>query len=109
MNLSPQARGRLAAQERKYIDSFPEKGLRVESAWKQAENPATRRDGIECLRMEVHRLAGSAGSYGFEELGAVALKLDQLLAQDDSLDNRIGQVSELVRQLLQQLDARQAG
>lgn len=48
--------------------------------------------GIQALlKIRLHRLAGSGGSYGFAELSSIAREAEQLLAGDRSL----GQADEL--------------
>ncbi|NVO15756.1 MAG: Hpt domain-containing protein [Rhodoplanes sp.] len=53
------------------------------------------------IRLIVHRLAGSAGTFGFAHLGATAKRLDSLLSRGDC-DPEL--VRALVRQLLAAID-----
>jgi len=73
--LSSEAQARQAQLLRKYMASLPEKRARIGDGWKQLQSSGWSADMLAKLIIEVHRLAGSAGSYGFEELGAVALTL----------------------------------
>jgi HPt (histidine-containing phosphotransfer) domain-containing protein len=40
------------------------------------DNPALQREALEHLNQKLHKLAGSAGSFGFPELGKQAKKLE---------------------------------
>lgn len=61
------------------------------------------REDFTRVRVLVHRLAGAAGTFGYDELGAVAMTLDDQLAAGRSLSR-----SEL-EALLSALDRATAG
>lgn len=70
---------RLDALQQRYCASLAEKLGAIELAWS-----AVRIDGNDIANQEallnlVHRLAGSAGSYGFYEIGDAAADVDELL------------------------------
>jgi len=54
-------------------------------------------DRVESLYQQVHRLAGSAAIYGFEELGGAAHALEAALL--DSMEHRPGARSRLQEEL----------
>lgn len=63
----------------RYRVSMAEKADELEALWPlPTSSPA--KDRIPLLRQTLHRLAGSAGSYGFTEIGAQARLLEQWLS-----------------------------
>ncbi len=78
--LSPKARELLELQRRKYLASLPAKKDRISGYWNDLLTRGWEASVADALKTEIHRLAGSAGSYGLERVGAVALGLDRLLA-----------------------------
>jgi HPt (histidine-containing phosphotransfer) domain-containing protein len=58
------------ALRRRYIDSFPDKCAALEAA---AASLASNDAGAQqALRQLAHKLAGSAGMYGFDDIGHLA-------------------------------------
>ena len=84
MNLSPQAQQLLALQQAKYLRSLPDKKARLENAWNAVKQQGWTPELTEILQTGVHRLSGSAGSYGLHSLGKVARQLDLLLSGSSS-------------------------
>jgi len=81
-NLSREA---LLAQERlvrNYLASLPGKKAGIDACWQQVQASDWHHEEMAKLRLLVHRLAGSAGSYGLEELGVAATTLDESLTCD---------------------------
>ena len=68
----------------RFIASLPEKRAGIEASWKQIQASQWSPESLAQLKNLAHRLAGSAGSYGFEELGALALNLDVALDSEVS-------------------------
>ncbi len=64
---------------RRYLDSFQEKQAELEDRWEQLQASDWSADSLALFRTPVHRLAGSAGSYGLIELGNAARQLDTSL------------------------------
>lgn len=64
---------------RRYLDSFTEKQVELENRWDRVQASDWTAESLARLRTPVHRLAGSAGSYGLEELGHAARRLDASL------------------------------
>lgn len=101
--LSPEAQARQAQLTRKFIASLPEKRARIELCWKEVQDSQWSPETQVQLRTMAHHLTGSAGSYGLEELGALALRLDTTLESGaGSRDQRhkiYQQTADLVRAL----------
>jgi len=51
---------KFAVLRKKYLSSFPKKLERIADAWKKQET--------ETLHDLIHKLAGSSGGYGFDEI-----------------------------------------
>ena len=77
--LSGEAQAMQAQLVRKYVASLPGKRARIEDCWKLIQCSEWSADSLGKLKQEVHRLSGSAGSYGLEELGAFAQSFEQSL------------------------------
>lgn len=64
---------------RAYVESLPRKRARIEECWVRVQATDFSSAAMAELRTLAHRLAGSAGSYGFEALGETAAALDEAL------------------------------
>lgn len=69
---------------REYVASLPGKRAVLQGAWRAWCHAPSSASARENFKLRVHRLAGSAGSYGFEDLGRAALELDRLLVESDA-------------------------
>jgi diguanylate cyclase (GGDEF)-like protein len=77
--VTPQSRvGELRAR---YLASVPDKLKQLRDAWSQVQANGWSADNLEPLRGIAHRLAGSAGSYGFHPQGQAAAALEELLVR----------------------------
>lgn len=63
----------------RYRTSMAEKAAELEALWPLPTSPPAK-DRIPLLRQTLHRLAGSAGSYGYNDIGAQARLLEQWLS-----------------------------
>lgn len=63
----------------KYIDSMDGKVADLQEAYAAIIDSGWSIDKLEDYRLQVHRLAGSGGSYGFPEVSELSVKLEQLL------------------------------
>lgn len=63
----------------KFVATLAEKRASFETSWNQIRGNQWSPESQAKLRKLAHRLAGSAGSYGFDELGALAHVLDVAL------------------------------
>lgn len=86
--LSTAAQARYQALVERYLASLPAKRQRLMTLYRQWAAGGWQDDALGPLKLEVHRLAGSAGSYGLEGLGQRAARLDRDLgraAQDAAM------------------------
>lgn len=70
---------RLDALHRRYHASLPAKHAEIESAWRSLRSNCSDIDSLATLTGLIHRLAGSAESYGHAEIGKAAAVVDSLL------------------------------
>ena len=96
MILSPRARELAALQQVKYLQSLPDKKARIEHYWSAIQRHGYTPDLSDKLKTEVHRLSGSAGSYGLSTLGQAAQELDLLLASDNAINTADSESGELM-------------
>lgn len=74
----------LIALKQSYIASFPEKKEALENAW---TNATEDKGAVGNFKLLVHQLAGSGGSYGFNDLSQAARSLDERLRDFIQLDD----------------------
>ena len=88
-SLPPASRAGFEALRRKFITGLPARRQEIE----QAPDPAARAAAL-------HRLAGAAGSYGYDELGQAARAAERLSlgAVDPALERALQEVDRLLRQ-----------
>lgn len=60
-----------------YLKSLPEKATVVSMAWKKAVSDSFAVDSMTELQSVFHKLAGSAGMYGYTELAVQAAEIEQ--------------------------------
>ncbi len=101
----------MQALHERYVASLIGKRAALADAWAayRAHDPAhgVERDGaLRLLASLAHRLAGSAGSYGFDELGRQAQVVDQLATRAQSQGGATlqAQLAAAVATLLTALD-----
>ncbi len=85
------------ALRRRYIDSFPAKGAALEAAMEglSVNDPGT----LQTLRLLAHKLAGSAGMYGFDDLGHLAREAVQAIDAGAGIPVVSGLARDLVARL----------
>lgn len=81
-----EAESRLQALHLRYQTSLPIKRASVELAWRSLCANSSDPARLESLMRLVHRLAGSAPSYGYREIGEIAASADALLDQFRQVD-----------------------
>ena len=101
--LSREAQALQAQLTRRFIASLPDKRASFEQCWKEVQASSWSPEPLGQLRTLAHRLAGSAGSYGFENLGAIALRLDISLAEKADSEERRQVIMECTTNLIQAL------
>jgi len=102
--LSPQAKAAQARLLGRYMASLPEKRARIEGLFAQLESRDWDVDAMAALKAEVHRLAGSAGSYGLEALGTAAVVLEGSLKSVPTSTQGYDEIRRQLALLLQALD-----
>lgn len=81
----------------KYLSSFDDKYLSIKKALSDNDHSA--------LYFIIHQLAGSAGSYGFDEISTVCSALENHLDEKKSIDVLGYQLSERLLELIVQTKA----
>lgn len=106
VTLSEQAQKLIAKQRSKYIESMPDKRAAICQCMVQVSNAVRSGKGDLCdtLFQQVHRLAGSAGSYGFESLGEVASVVDRYLIAKSPRVTDLPELESLLQNLLNEID-----
>ena len=84
-HLSPEGRTLQQKLLQRYLDSLPGKRTDLTVAMNDVEKEDFSPETLSRLSKMAHRLAGSAGSYGLDEVGATALALEQAIP--DSADD----------------------
>ncbi len=106
---------RLAELHARYRASLPNKRASVELAWRSlCAGSADRHNRLDLMRV-LHRLAGSAPSYGYERIGALASKAEERLghaaasadsaAAADAVQTMVEDLEPMVASLLDALSA----
>ncbi|MGB0135097.1 Hpt domain-containing protein [Dokdonella sp.] len=102
---------RLQALHERYHASLPNKRASVDLAWCAYRADRLDPERQESLMRLVHRLAGSAPSYGYGEIGEIAAKADVLMEQFRQTDTPepvghagLDGLDPLIALLLQALD-----
>ena len=86
---SPELERVLAGLRRQYLGEAPERLAELRHALARAG--AGDRAGLEELRLRFHRLAGSGGSYGLDDVTACARAGEQVVVE---IERRGGDVSD---------------
>lgn len=88
---------KIAALRERYAEQTSEKIDFIVSTWSRyCETP--NRDDFEVLLMEVHRISGTAKTYGFPRLGEMACDLEKLLI-DEGVANPSAKALSIIDQL----------
>lgn len=89
----------MIALRRYYISMLPDKITALETAWRdylKVSNP----EKLRVLFRQAHNLYGSAGTYGYKEISALAKKLDKMLRAQNSIDAETkARITAIVAQL----------
>jgi len=85
--LSKSANERFASLQLNYARTLGDKLEQLRVAWERCLHGGWAESAGEDLRMQVHRVAGSAPSYGFSEIGEAARSLELCLKEHAETDN----------------------
>jgi len=104
--LSDKAKELIASQRRIYVASMPEKKKVIEQCMQQVKAAVRTGDLKLCdtLFQQVHRLAGSAGIFGFDSLGRAALNVDRYLIAHSLEVGDMDELAALLQILLNEID-----
>ena len=91
---------------RRYLASLPEKREKITACWKEVQSGDWNPDQVDRMKIEIHRLAGSAGSYGLEELGALASRLENSLKSESGIPEHRLVIGRQTAELLDALAAK---
>jgi hypothetical protein len=88
--------GSFAEIRNKYLATFVQKAEDIQSAWDEKDMPL--------LNELIHKLSGSSGGYGFDDLCTMCQKTMRLIDNTDEIDRaqveiNIQQISGLLRTL----------
>lgn len=75
----------LTALKQYYLSKLPGKIEAIEQAWLEYLNHPDH-DNLQILYRQTHNMSGSAGTYGYKELGDTAKKIGKLLREQQHLD-----------------------
>jgi HPt (histidine-containing phosphotransfer) domain-containing protein len=100
--MSDPLEGAFRALQREYLESMP--GRLAELRSDVAGLRAGHREATESLRVRLHRLAGSAGSYGLPDLSSLAREAERWLArfsksgEADELESMLDRMAKVVEE-----------
>lgn len=77
---------RLSALSREFIERVPERLREMRSLMDQSSSGC--RSSLRELRLRVHRIAGSAATFGFESLGEAARDLESIIERELTAEQR---------------------
>jgi HPt (histidine-containing phosphotransfer) domain-containing protein len=104
MVLTEETRALVEELRQKYIASLGDKRDGIARSRKRAFAASATTDDRQELLLLIHRIAGSAGSYGLDELGQAALELDHSLAACDLGQTLPASLAPMLDAVLVQLD-----
>lgn len=104
--LSEHAHKLIAEQRRRYIQSMPAKKEAILQCMAQVNSAVKTGEANLCenLFQQVHRLAGSAGSYGFDSLGQAASVIDRYLIASSPGPGVMTELASMLKMLLTEID-----
>lgn len=105
IELSSHAQGLINAQIDRYETKLPERRIELEMMWTRVIANSGRQDSVCELIRFLHRMAGSAGNFGFKRLGWAAGALEQALKSQQHQPDQISRDCQaLLDQLLTEID-----
>jgi len=99
---------RMEALRQRYAASLTNKRAALADAWDTWRHSDRSPVQLHELATQAHRMAGSAGSYGYDELGACASALDRLVARVQDARADVASLDAAVQAVLAAIDAAQA-
>lgn len=86
IELPKEVQDRIAALAEEFISGLPDRMREIRALFDQAESG--NRESLREMRLMVHRIAGSAATFDFEELGEAARSLESNVETDLSREKR---------------------
>lgn len=77
-DLSPEAQDKVAKLKDEYLISLQERLSILGDCWQQLNSESYDENTLSAFRTGCHKLAGSAGSFGFDEISRVARSLEKI-------------------------------
>ena len=104
--LSEKAQKLIAEQRSRYVDSMPAKKKAIRQCMAQVRAAVRSGEPDLCadLFQQVHRLAGSAGSYGFDSLGQAASVVDRYLIEHAPEPGDLNELASMLQKMLDEID-----
>lgn len=93
-----------------FIASLPNQARRLDQIWSHLRHLNWSEQGIAALSHFAHKLAGTAGSFGFTDLGDKARQLHNFIKDMKTSERQAsayGQIEDLVKQLADALNGQQ--
>ena len=101
--LSKAGKALQARLTQKFLTSLPEKAQQIAECWRRLESGGWPDEAATQLGIYAHRLSGSAGSYGLDDLGETAASLYRALKSGTNSPANRRLIAERVEALLGQL------
>jgi len=97
-----------------FVSQLDDKVAAIESAWQDIKNDDWNPDNASALRILVHSMAGTAGTFGFNKLSDYSRQLDIFLSElianiDEISPDYTSKASSLLNSLLNEIDVLQSG
>lgn len=86
-----------------YIDSFPEKIQELNACWARISVVPTDIKPLEDLRMAIHKISGSSGSHGFDDIHLLAKSIEGKLVEAISNSSIWDEVKQAIENDIQEL------
>ena len=104
--LSENAKKLIAERRRAYIESMPAKRKAIQQCMDQVKTAVQQGETNLCEKLfqHVHRLAGSAGSYGFDTLSQAASSVDRYLIANSHRADDPTDLTARLQKLLAEID-----
>ncbi|WP_126454737.1 sensor histidine kinase [Sulfuriflexus mobilis] len=101
---------RIAAIRDAYVGQLPDKAESLRKHWQALTESGWQEELANGLRIIIHSMAGTAGTFGLYELSTASSELDRLLGEllvdkSEADDDTLAKISELLNTVLTHLDA----
>lgn len=100
-DLSTDAKRKIDQLKKAYIDSFPEKTKQLQILWQCMQSEGYSKNNLTELAAFCHKLAGSSGSYEFQEISRAAHSVEMSCHCDfSSMEQDKAELNELKQRYL---------